>query len=148
MRLASTALLVVICACAPTGDPNYFPMPMHGRKAPWKIRQYEAAELAGFFATTDYGALRSLTVAPDGSDGNDGSAARPLRTIQKALDRATAATIIRVKAGIYREHLEIKTLASKEGPLVLFSEDGKAAAKIDGGEQERTIVDIHGQHVV
>lgn len=45
----------------------------------------------------------SLYVSPSGSDGNDGSRATPLRTIQSALTRAGPGTTITLAPGIYRE---------------------------------------------
>ena len=43
----------------------------------------------------------TLTVAPGGDDGNDGSDAAPLATIRAAADRATPGTRIVVRAGTY-----------------------------------------------
>ena len=45
----------------------------------------------------------SLYVSPTGSDGNDGSSAAPLQTIQAALVKAMPGTVINLAPGVYRE---------------------------------------------
>lgn len=44
---------------------------------------------------------------PDADDANPGTADSPLRTIQAAVDRATAGGVLHVKPGIYRESVTI-----------------------------------------
>ncbi|RKH36029.1 hypothetical protein D7Y13_04565 [Corallococcus praedator] len=70
----------------------------------------------------------SLYVSPSGSDSNAGtSASAPLKTLQAALDKATAGTTIQLAAGIYRERPVTKRAGTASAPITLKGpETGKA----------------------
>jgi chitodextrinase len=70
----------------------------------------------------------SLYVSPSGSDSNTGtSSSAPLKTIQAALDKATAGTTIHLAQGIYRERPETKRAGTASAPITLQGpETGKA----------------------
>jgi len=61
--------------------------------------------------------------------------------IQWAIGNATAADIIFVRSGIYREHLKINK------PLTLVGE-GKETTVIDGNEENQTIIEVTASNVV
>ncbi|WP_375760971.1 fibronectin type III domain-containing protein [Corallococcus exercitus] len=69
-----------------------------------------------------------LYVSPGGSDSNAGtSATAPLKTLQAALDKATAGTTIHLAAGIYRERPTTKRAGTASAPITLKGpETGKA----------------------
>ena len=73
-----------------------------------------------------------IWVSPTGSDTNSGSEASPLKTIQAAVDKASAGTAIMVTAGVYRESVELPHVAKStpEAPIWLMSADGPQMAKI------------------
>ncbi|MEM7797009.1 MAG: right-handed parallel beta-helix repeat-containing protein, partial [Cyanobacteria bacterium P01_C01_bin.118] len=81
---------------------------------------------------------------------------RPGESIQKAINQATPGTIIRVKAGTYREALSLKDDDVKDSnttpdkPIVLISDDGpgKAIIKPPNGTQEPTLFLRLGNTVV
>ncbi|MFP2904138.1 fibronectin type III domain-containing protein [Pyxidicoccus sp. 3LFB2] len=71
-----------------------------------------------------------LYVSPSGSDSNAGtSSTAPLKTIQAALDKATAGTTIHLAPGIYRERPVTKRAGTATAPITLKGpETGKARA--------------------
>ena len=54
-----------------------------------------------FVGSTAFAAGRTVFVSPTGNDKADGSEARPLKTLKKALDTAAAGDEIRLAAGVY-----------------------------------------------
>jgi hypothetical protein len=76
---------------------------------------------AGTTATTGTAAAATLHVATTGSDRSAGSQARPLRTIGKALSRVTPGDTILVRAGLYRERLDLTAAPSgtRAAPVTL-----------------------------
>ena len=58
-----------------------------------------------------------LYVSPSGSDSNDGSASRPLQTIQAGLDRVTPGTQITLAPGVYRERLQTTVDGTAAAPI-------------------------------
>ncbi len=69
----------------------------------------------------------SLYVSPSGSDGNPGTSTSPLKTIQAALDKATAGTTIHLAPGLYHERLVTKQSGTATAPITLKGpETGKA----------------------
>jgi hypothetical protein len=69
-----------------------------------------------------------LYVSPSGSDTNSGtSSSAPLKSIQAALDKATAGTTIHLAEGIYRERPVTKRAGTAAAPITLEGpEIGKA----------------------
>jgi Right handed beta helix region/Protein of unknown function (DUF1565) len=60
-----------------------------------------------------------LFVDPAGSDANDGSAGRPLQTIQAALDEAQPGTVIRLAPGEYREQPATQRDGAPGAPITI-----------------------------
>ena len=144
-------LLFLIASCAYTPDPDYLPMRLGMDKlAPWDIPIYTAAEMEVFFPGTNYSSLQSIYVAKTGSDiSGGGSISTPYKSIQYAINNHNMpGIIIRVKSGIYNESLEINTLASKDSPFVLLSEDGNGTAVIDSNNADINNVKIAGQYII
>lgn len=76
--------------------------------------------------------LQVRYVATDGNDANDGGIAAPWKTIQHAVDTASAGDAICVREGAYNELVTItKSGSSAAGPIVLQAVPGDAAV-IDG----------------
>jgi hypothetical protein len=70
-----------------------------------------------------------LYVSPTGNDGNDGSQAAPLRTIQAALDQAEAGTVINLAAGEYHEQPTTQRDGDPGAPITIRGpENGKDPA--------------------
>jgi len=72
--------------------------------------------------TTGPGAVdgQQLYVSPSGSDQQPGTAAEaPLRTIQAALDKATAGTTIHLAPGVYAERLVTKAGGTAQAPITI-----------------------------
>lgn len=88
---------------------------------------------AGAFAP-----LRTLYVAPGGSDASDGATpARALKTIQRAADLARAGDLVSIAAGVYRESVRVTTSGTAAQPIVFRGANGAvldgADAAIDAG---------------
>jgi len=81
--------------------------------------------------------LRYIWVSPTGSDLGTGAAGSPLKTIQAAVEIATAGTAIMVTAGEYRENVKLPTNAAgtPDNPIWLISADGPQAAKVVATDQ-------------
>jgi serralysin len=73
-----------------------------------------------------------IWVSPTGSNSNIGSKTSPLKTIQAAVDNATAGTAIMVTAGVYYENVKLPTISpsTPDKPIWLMSASGPQAAKI------------------
>lgn len=76
-----------------------------------------AAGLAG--AASASAAGKTLDVAVTGKDSNPGTAASPLRTVQAAIDKATAGTTIRIHKGTYTEQLIIRKSGTPTAPITV-----------------------------
>ena len=85
-----------------------------------------------------------IWVSPTGSDAGAGSKDSPLKTIQAAVNKATAGTAIMVKAGVYHENVKLpsEALGTPENPIWLKSVDGLQAAKVVAVDQ--TLSTIYG----
>lgn len=82
---------------------------------------------AGAFAP-----LRTLYVAPNGSDANDGTApARAVKTVQRAADLARAGDLVSIAAGVYRESVRVPVSGTAAQPIVFR---GAAGAVLDGAD--------------
>ena len=66
---------------------------------------------------------------PDGNDQNDGTAARPLATLQHAADAAVPGTTVHVAPGTYSEAIESSRSGTSTAPI-RFVSDTKWGAKI------------------
>jgi hypothetical protein len=73
----------------------------------------------------------AIHVATSGADGNDGSAARPFATINRAVMAASAGSTIVVAAGTYRELVVINRSGRMGAPITLRARCG-ARPIIDG----------------
>src|ERR1044072_903332 len=85
-----------------------------------------------------------IWVSPTGSNSATGSKTSPLKTIQAAVNKATAGTAIMVKAGVYNENVKLPNdaLGTSEKPIWLMSADGPQAAKVVAVDQ--TVSTIYG----
>jgi serralysin len=85
-----------------------------------------------------------IWVSPTGSDSATGSKSSPLKTIQAAVNKATAGTAIMVTAGVYKENVKLpnEALGTPENPIWLMSANGPQAAKIVAVDQ--TLSTIYG----
>jgi hypothetical protein len=91
--------------------------------------------LRTFTTRTDFLAeptLATLYVAPNGNDGNPGTQALPLLTIQEAADRAQPGTLVLVQPGVYRETVTVPTSGTEAQPIV-FRGNGPGAV-LDGAD--------------
>lgn len=73
-----------------------------------------------------------LYVSTTGNDANPGTEALPWRTIQKAMNSATAGSTVNVKAGTYRERLRVG-VSGAAGSYITFQPYGFTGAPRCGG---------------
>jgi hypothetical protein len=71
-------------------------------------------------------------VATTGNDANPGTDALPWRTIQKAMNSATAGSTVNIKAGTYRERLAVN-VSGTSGSYITFQPYGFTGAPNCGG---------------
>jgi hypothetical protein len=103
------------------------------------------AAIAAPFATRPTGAAAaSYYVSPSGSDSNDGlSAARPFKTIQKAIDLAQPGTVVNLAPGAYLQDVR----SARDGqPDARIAIKGPADAVLKGGGAAR-IVEINHDNI-
>jgi hypothetical protein len=101
-------------------------------KAPMVVWRTSLVLMLGFVPT----ATADLYVSTDGSDVNDGTAARPLRTIGRAYSLVAPGSAIIVMPGVYTDYtsgwgLRLNRSGTASSPIVLRSSI-KSAAVIDG----------------
>jgi len=73
---------------------------------------------------TNNSPVSSLYVAPNGSDSNVGSINSPFASITKASSAASAGDVVVIKAGEYRERVDIKKSGDKGKPISFVGEPG------------------------
>ncbi|WP_207485933.1 right-handed parallel beta-helix repeat-containing protein [Arenibaculum pallidiluteum] len=86
-----------------------------------------------------------LWVSPNGSNSNSGSQGSPLKTIQAAVNKATPGTAIMVKAGTYKESVQLTKDGTTDKPIWLTSADGIGAAKIVSSSTSNGPIYAHGE---
>lgn len=64
-------------------------------------------------------ASKQLFVATDGNDENEGTKEKPLRTIQAAVDQATAGTTVYIRGGTYTDGFESVHSGAEEAPVII-----------------------------
>ena len=153
VKIVVTAIcLLLLYACEKTPNPNYLPQNLAtDKEAPWETTIYSISEMEQFFTHINYTSLSSIYISTTGNDeSGDGSLSNPYQTLKFTLrEKATPGTIIRVKAGTYVEEvINVETYATKENPIVIYSEDGVGAAIIDGNNATENLIVLTGQHIV
>lgn len=82
------------------------------------------------------GTAAALYVSPSGNDSGNGSQATPFKTVQKAIDAASAGTTIHVAPGTYAERISFTKSGSANGWIKLIS-DTKHGAHITSSASEQ-----------
>lgn len=93
---------------------------------------------------------KTIYVAKNGNDQNNGTKSKPFRTLKKAAAEATAGTTVFIREGTYKEKLAIKHSGTKSKPIrfqayqkekVVLS--GKGLKNVEG---DTSLVLIHNKH--
>jgi alpha-N-arabinofuranosidase len=77
---------------------------------------------------------REFHVSTTGDDAADGSAAKPLRTIQAAADRAQPGDVITVREGVYRERIDPPRGGESDAKRIIYQAAPGAKVVIKGSE--------------
>jgi len=93
-----------------------------------------AAILGIGFAMAGSAAAREYHVAMTGDDAGEGSAARPLRTIQAAADRAHPGDLITVREGTFRERIDPPRGGESDDKRIVYQAAPGAKVTIKGSE--------------
>jgi hypothetical protein len=76
-----------------------------------------------------------LHVATTGNDANDGSEAKPWRTVQYALKRLKPGDTLSLRGGVYHESVHLVRSGTANAPITIASHPGELAI-LDGGHAE------------
>jgi hypothetical protein len=96
-------------------------------------------------ATREAAAVTSLVVATNGDDGNTGTEAQPLRTIQRAVDLAQPGTVISVRGGTYPLTRNVQiTRSGTSGQPITLTRYGSERVVIDGEALPHTPAPVGG----
>ncbi|HYG34757.1 MAG TPA: right-handed parallel beta-helix repeat-containing protein [Clostridia bacterium] len=86
--------------------------------------------------------LRTLYLAPDGLDTNPGTADRPWKTLQHAVDRALAGDTILLKPGIYDQPAVLTHGGIRSAPIIIRAEK-KWETILDGNRDASAMIELH-----
>ena len=95
-------------------------------------------------------ALLGHFVSPSGNDANDGSWARPWRTIGKAASMVSAGDIVYIREGVYKEFVKIRPSGTEQEPIKFLAYPGENPV-IDGANKDPgsnvALIDIYGDYI-
>ena len=105
-----------------------------------------AAGAVGGAAIASAATAATLVVATNGSDANAGTAAKPFKTIQKAIDTAAAGDTITVHGGTYAvsKNLQVTKSGKAGSPITLAAAAGERVV----ARQDDTLDAVTGERVV
>lgn len=91
-----------------------------------------------------------IWVAKSGRSGAAGTEAAPLSSIQEAIGRAKADTVIKVKSGVYTENVTFQNThkGTAGAPIVLMSADGRGAAEIRPADTSRDTIRVNASDYI
>ncbi len=126
---------------------------MTTRKATGIVVEGIAERMAGLLVVVFLGVLlmpaivvygRVLHVSLGGKDGNSGSEAEPLRTIQRAADLAQPGDTVRVHEGVYRERVNPPRGGESEARRIVYEAAAGEKVEIKGSEVIKGWVKVQG----
>jgi hypothetical protein len=80
-------------------------------------------------------------VSPNGSDSSPGTAAQPLRTIQKGADVAQAGDTVRVMPGDYEEYVTTRNSGTPGQPVIFLAEGSVTTRAFRVNNHEHVVLD-------
>jgi hypothetical protein len=83
-------------------------------------------------------------VSPRGSDTNSGRENSPWRTVQKAIERLRPGQTLFLRAGLYREYLDIRVSGAPQRPITIAGYPGEKATLDGTGLNWRYGIEMHG----
>lgn len=96
-------------------------------------------------------ASKQLFVATDGDDENEGTKEKPLRTIQAAVDQATAGTTVYIRGGTYTDGFEVAHSGAKEAPVIIRNfedEEVVISGKDKVMEEDTALVNVDSKRYI
>lgn len=101
-----------------------------------------AAALAALVAVAAAAQAAEIHVAVSGRDSNPGTAAAPVRTIQRAADMARPGDVVTVHAGVYRERVSPPRGGESETKRITYQASPGEKIEIKGSEPVRDWVKV------
>jgi hypothetical protein len=108
-------------------------------------RQYQPPAAAPTPMTNDI-----FYVSPRGSDTNSGRQNSPWRTVQKSLERLKPGQTLYLRAGMYREGLDIRNGGAAQRPIAISGFPGEKAILDGTGLNWKYGIELHGaiSHII
>ncbi|MGE6260469.1 right-handed parallel beta-helix repeat-containing protein [Heyndrickxia sporothermodurans] len=95
---------------------------------------------------------KTLFVASDGNDLNNGTKSKPYRTLKKAASEAKAGTTVFIRKGIYNEKLSVIHKGTKSKPVIFQAYNKEKAVlsgkKIKNAEGDTSIITIKNKNYI
>lgn len=91
---------------------------------------------------------KALYVSQTGSDSNDGSEAAPFKTINTALDNATAGTTVYVRGGTYTENVYFPQNGKADAYITLKNYPGESPVIKGTGKNDKAIIELDGHDYI
>ncbi|MFP7493099.1 DUF1565 domain-containing protein [Terribacillus saccharophilus] len=96
-------------------------------------------------------APNQLFVATDGDDDNEGTEKKPLRTIQAAVEQATAGTTVYIRGGTYDEGFDVTQSGTEDDPITIRNyedEEVIISGKDMETEEDTALVNVDSKHFI
>jgi len=104
------------------------------------LATFTAALLLASPAATQAG---DFHVAPSGNDANPGTQAAPLRTIQRAAERAQPGDVVSVHEGVYRERVSPPRGGASDAKRIVYQAAPGEKVEIKGSEVVKNWMKVH-----
>jgi parallel beta-helix repeat protein len=134
------AVATAVGLCSLAGSPNQAAQARVGSPSTLEATQPVSTGLKLVARRSVLTPVRTLTVSRTGSDNASGTVSSPLRTIQAAVNRATAGTVVSVEPGRYSAFVVTS-------PSITIRARKGATVTVSGDHAHRDVIRVHAPNV-